>query len=75
MQVSRKGGKSRRAAKIRMPERASDSAGRSTGAIERFIERTLGARLEELASEIRGLRGNMRQFDKTHEQELHLAAQ
>ncbi len=34
------------------------------GAIERFIERTLAPRLEELAGEVRGLRGELGQFDK-----------
>lgn len=45
-------------------KRATDSAARAGGAIERFIERTLAPRLEELAGEIRGLRGEMQQLDK-----------
>ncbi len=45
-------------------KRATDSAARATGAIERFIERTLAPRLEELAGELRGLRGEMQQLDK-----------
>jgi predicted nucleic acid-binding Zn-ribbon protein len=52
-------------------KRASEGVSRATGAIERFIERTLAPRLEELAprleemaGEIRGLRGEMAQMDK-----------
>jgi predicted nucleic acid-binding Zn-ribbon protein len=45
-------------------KRASESVSRATGAIERFIERTLAPRLEELAGEIRGMRGEMAQMDK-----------
>jgi chromosome segregation ATPase len=45
-------------------KRATDSATRAGGAIERFIERTLAPRLEELAGEIRGMRGEMQQLDK-----------
>jgi chromosome segregation ATPase len=45
-------------------KRASESLSRATGAIERFIERTLAPRLEELAGEIRGMRGEMAQMDK-----------
>ena len=45
-------------------KRAADSTARAGGAIERFIERTLAPRLEELAGEIRGLRGELGQFDK-----------
>jgi chromosome segregation ATPase len=45
-------------------KRATESASRAGGAIERFIERTLAPRLEEIAGEVRGLRGEMQQFDK-----------
>jgi hypothetical protein len=45
-------------------KRATDTASRATGAIERFNERTLAPRLEELAGEVRGLRGEMQQLDK-----------
>ena len=45
-------------------KRATDSAARATGAIERFIERTLAPRLEELSGEVRGLRGELGQIDK-----------
>jgi uncharacterized coiled-coil DUF342 family protein len=45
-------------------KRAAESTGRAAGAIERFIERTLAPRLEELVGEIRGLRGELGQFDK-----------
>ena len=45
-------------------KRATDSAARAGGAIERFIERTLAPRLEELAGQVRGLRGELGQFDK-----------
>jgi hypothetical protein len=45
-------------------KRASERVGRATGAIERFIERTLAPRLEEMAGEIRSLRGEMAQTDK-----------
>jgi DNA anti-recombination protein RmuC len=49
----------------RLPlKRATDSAARGTGAIERFIERTLAPRLEELSGEVRGLRGELGQIDK-----------
>ena len=49
----------------RLPlKRATDSAARATGAIERFIERTLAPRLEELSGEVRGLRGELGQIDK-----------
>src|SRR6266849_2375367 len=49
----------------RLPlKRATDSAARATGAIERFIERTLASRLEELSGEVRGLRGELGQIDK-----------
>jgi hypothetical protein len=41
-------------------KRATESAARAGGA----IERTLAPRLEELAGEIRGLRGEMQQLDK-----------
>jgi DNA anti-recombination protein RmuC len=43
---------------------ACNSAARATGAIERFIERTLAPRLEELSGEVRGLRGELGQIDK-----------
>jgi len=45
-------------------KRATESASRAGGAIERFIERTLAPRLEELAGEVRGLRGEMQQLDR-----------
>lgn len=45
-------------------KRASEGVGRAAGAIERFIERTLAPRLEEMAGEIRGLRGEVAQMDK-----------
>jgi chromosome segregation ATPase len=45
-------------------KRATESASRAGGAIERFIERTLAPRLEELTGEVRGLRGEMQQIDK-----------
>ncbi len=45
-------------------KRASEGVGRAAGAIERFIERTLAPRLEEMAGEIRGMRGEMAQMDK-----------
>ena len=45
-------------------KRAADTAIRAGGAIERFIERTRAPRLEELAGEVRGLRGELGQFDK-----------
>ncbi|HLH78055.1 MAG TPA: hypothetical protein VKV28_14725 [Candidatus Binataceae bacterium] len=45
-------------------KRAGDTAARASGAIERFIERTLGPRLEELTGEVRGLRSEMQQLDK-----------
>lgn len=45
-------------------KRASEGAGRTVGAIERFIERTLAPRLEEIAGEVRGIRGEMQQMDK-----------
>jgi DNA anti-recombination protein RmuC len=49
----------------RLPlKRATGSAARATGAIERFIERTLAPRLEELSGEVRGLRGELGQIDK-----------
>ncbi len=49
----------------RMPlKRATDSAARATGTIERFIERTLAPRLEELAGEMRGMRATIEQLDK-----------
>jgi len=51
-------------------KRAADTASRATGAIERFIERTLAPRLEELAGEVRGLRGEMQQMDKRHSENI-----
>jgi hypothetical protein len=42
----------------------SEGVSRGAGAIERFIERTLAPRLEDLAGEIRGMRGEMAQMDK-----------
>jgi DNA anti-recombination protein RmuC len=49
----------------RLPlKRATGSAARPTGAIERFIERTLVPRLEELSGEVRELRGELGQIDK-----------
>jgi hypothetical protein len=41
-------------------KRAADTATRAEGA----IERTLAPRLEELAGKIRGLRGELGQFDR-----------
>jgi flagellar capping protein FliD len=51
-------------------KRATGSAARATGAIERFIERTLAPRLEELSGEVRGLRGELGQIDKRHTESI-----
>jgi hypothetical protein len=45
-------------------KRAANTAARAGGAIERFIERTLAPRIEELAGEIRGMRYELGQFEK-----------
>jgi hypothetical protein len=45
-------------------KRAAGTATRAAAAIERFIERTLAPRLEELADEVRGLPGELGQIDK-----------
>ena len=57
-QARRKGGSTKGENKHVPLKRAGNSAARGGGAIERFIERTLAPRLEELAGEIRGLHGN-----------------
>ncbi len=45
-------------------KRAAETAARAGGAIERFIERTLAPRMEELTGEIRGLRAELGQLDR-----------
>jgi DNA anti-recombination protein RmuC len=44
-------------------KKAADTASRAGGAIERFIERTLAPRLEEVAGELRSVRGEMQQLE------------